>query len=169
MAAPKGNKFARGKGTKTALERFAEKCAFDPVTGCVMWIGGRTSGRGQSQPVYGTFWDQGRRWSAHRWAGVHIHGLDLSGTTGDHNCPHGPRTLCVEHIQASSVVVNSELRHSRPGIGAQDNATKQYWIFVAKGIEQPPPDPEIETPDIPFYSPPAWLAPFLEKPDDCPF
>lgn len=30
MAAPKGNKFARGKGTKTALQRFAEKCAFEP-------------------------------------------------------------------------------------------------------------------------------------------
>ena len=41
MCAPRGNKFAAGKGTKTALERFAMKCAFDPYTGCVMWIGER--------------------------------------------------------------------------------------------------------------------------------
>lgn len=63
MAAPKGNKFARGKGTKTALQRFAEKCAFDPVTGCVMWIGGTTHGHGNNAP-YGSFWD-GKRWFAH--------------------------------------------------------------------------------------------------------
>lgn len=57
-----------------ALQRFASKCEFDPVTGCVIWRGGTTQGRGNTA-TYGSFWYEGRRWFAHRWAGVHIHGL----------------------------------------------------------------------------------------------
>lgn len=170
MAAPKGNKFARGRGTKTALQRFAEKCAFDPATGCVMWTGGTTSGRGHNEP-YGSFWFEGARWFAHRWSAAFIHGFDISGVQVDHNCPCGPSTLCVEHVRPLSAEINRLLQNQRPGRCYQDLTTKQYWLFVERGIEPYEPIPR-DVPDIPFFDPPAWLRPFLQKQevsDDCPF
>ncbi|WP_372732943.1 hypothetical protein, partial [Novosphingobium sp.] len=73
------------KRPMTAMERFANKCAFDPVTGCVMWVGGQTSGHGRNQP-YGTFWFEGEMWKAHRWAAMHIHGHDITGLDVAHKC-----------------------------------------------------------------------------------
>lgn len=45
---------------RPALERFAEKCRFDPTTGCVLWTGGTTAGHGNSAR-YGAFWFEGER------------------------------------------------------------------------------------------------------------
>lgn len=174
MAAPKGNQFSSlVNRAKSPLQRFAEKCAFDPTTGCVMWIGGTTSGHGHNEP-YGAFWDDGRRWFAHRWSAFHIHGLEITGLQVDHNCPYGASTLCVEHVKPETNEVNRALQHTRPGRAFQSLETRRYWLFVSKGIEPYIPPPRVET-DIPFYSPPDWLRPFLpasvleEILHDCPF
>lgn len=154
-----------------ALKRFAEKCAFDPVTGCVMWIGGTTSGRGHSEP-YGSFWFEGARWFAHRWAAAFIHGHEITGLQVDHNCPCGPSTLCVEHVKPETSDINRYLQNHRPGRAFQDLVTKQYWLFVSKGIEEYIP-PKRELSDVPFFAPPEWLRPFLPSfevlANDCPF
>lgn len=157
-------------GSRPALERFAEKCAFDPHTGCVMWIGGTTHGHGNNAP-YGSFWDGGRRWFAHRWAAHHIHGLDIDGKPVGHNCPCGPSTLCVQHLAGMSRAENQEMIKTNPGRCLQDLETKKYWIYIAVGLEEYRP-PERLPLDVPFFTPPAWIAPFMKQEieyADCPF
>lgn len=133
----------RGRGgrfvsTAAPLARFVSKCEFDPTTGCVVWTGGRTQGQGHSVP-YGSFWFEGRRWFAHRWAAKHIHGLDIDqlGTQVDHNCRN---TLCVQHLQVVSATVNRELQ----------------WIRVQVGCDPYTPDAPLEG-DVPFFIEPDWL------------
>lgn len=132
------------KSDKTALERFKEKCEFNPVTGCVIWKGARTRGQGKTR-WYGRFWDGKKHVLAHRWAAEHIHGLDLSDpdTQVDHCCPCGPDTLCVEHLQTAT--------------GAQNLA--YYWIRVEVGLYEDHPQQESLEPliNIPWYSEPEWL------------
>jgi len=155
---------------KTPLERFAEKCAFDAATGCVMWVGGTTSGHGHHQP-YGSFWFEGKRWFAHRWAAMHIHGLEITGWQVDHNCPCGPSTLCVQHLEPQTNAINTLLRDIRPGRAFQNLDTRQHWLFVSKGLKDYSATVR-EVPEIPYFSPPEWLKPFLldmENADDCPF
>lgn len=156
---------------RPALDRFAEKCAFDPVSGCVMWIGGTSRGRGRTEP-YGVFWFEGQRWFAHRWAAIHIHGHEITGLDVDHRCPLGPSTLCVEHVAPLPGSINRELVHTRPGRAFQSLEIKKYWLFVSIGIEPLEERFRIENPaEIPFadpgdfelLDPPAWLAPYLEK------
>lgn len=168
MAARPGNSYAAGRKGKTPLQRFAEKCAFDPYTGCVMWIGGTTSGHGKNAR-YGTFWD-GKRWFAHRWSAFHIHGLDINGLPVGHCCPAGPHTLCVEHLAGMTYAENNEMIKTNPGRCDQDLATKQYWLLVEKGVERYE-EVERALSDVPFFDPPQWLRPFLirEATDDCPF
>lgn len=161
-----------------ALARFASKCEFDATTGCVIWVGGKTRGRGNTAE-YGSFWYEGARWFAHRWAGVHIHGLALDGVQAGHCCPAGPNTLCVEHVTGQTIAENMAEQIARLGpVGRrppkveQSNAERQYWLLVERGYEQLPPEPEREADDIPFYAPPEWLRPFLAQPeetDECPF
>lgn len=136
-----------------------------------MWIAGRTTGHGHSEP-YGRFWDSELEEMvlAHRWSAKHIHGFNIDGLQVDHNCPCGPTTLCVQHVKPETAQVNRYLQHARPGRAFQSLETKRYWLFVQKGLSEMPPRPTIEL-DVPFYTPPAWLAPFLvrENSDDCPF
>lgn len=146
---------ARGRfrSPATALERFLAKCEFDPTTGCVVWIGGKTRGRGKTS-WYGSFWYLGRRWTAHRWAAKHILGLEIDGKDVDHCCPetNSPNTLCVRHLQAVTGRVNTAL----------------YWIRVQVGLE---PEPEQYVPsydDMPWHDPPAWF-PCDPMPEECPF
>lgn len=144
---------------QTPLERFAEKCAFDPYTGCVMWIGGQTSGQGHSEP-YGYFWFDKRMILAHRWSAEHIHGFAIDGMQVDHNCPAGASTLCVQHVKPETSEVNRFLQHSRPGRAFQDLGTRQHWLFVQKGIRTL--EPIERTPaEHPYFKPPEWLLPFL--------
>lgn len=175
MAAPKGNRYAVGKGTKTALERFAEKCRFDAVTGCVLWTGSTSAGRGNTTR-YGTFWADGRRVFAHRWAAVHIHGIELGSDEAGHCCPNGPNSLCVQHLEGQTKAANIAERNTRVAKANQTSSTRQFFLFKQLGICEP--DPEIETlkeklDTVPFHLPPAWLRPFLKSKeandDDCPF
>jgi len=161
----------------SAIERFREKCQFQPETGCVLWIGGKTQGRGNSA-VYGSFWFEGRRWFAHRWAGVFIHGLDLDGLQAGHNCPHTPdghpNTLCVQHITGQTQLDNLAEQHARLAkIRAdQSNDVRQHWLLVHRGYEEPEPthDPATIAGTVPYFVPPAWLVGEVLPPiDDCPF
>lgn len=177
MGAPKGNRFAAAKGTKPALQRFAEKCQFDAATGCVTWTGSTSAGQGNSTR-YGTFWAEGRRVFAHRWAAVHIHRIDLGSNEAGHCCPAGPNSLCVEHLIGQTKAENTAERNTRVAKANQAASTRQFYLFKQLGIGEPEPDPDIEQLSaelnkIPFHTPPAWLRPYLSvkeaNDDDCPF
>lgn len=160
-----------------ALERFAAKCRFDPVTGCVVWTAGTSSGQGGGAGVYGAFWAGGGRVPAHRWAAAHIHGFDIDGLQVDHYCPAllKPNTLCVEHVRPETQARNTELRDERAAIAARQTALqRQYWLFVSLGFEPEPngPAPQADPAEgIPFYDPPEWLRPFMPELEiaECPF
>lgn len=137
--------------TTPALVRFAAKCRFDPCTGCVVWIGGQTQGRGHNVP-YGSFWFEGRRWFAHRWAAKFIHGLEIDELQVDHCCPAQalPNTLCVEHVQVLTAERNRHLQTHR----------RRMFIHLQVGLlsyeDVYGPDEGVAC-DVPFYDEPAWL------------
>jgi hypothetical protein len=172
MTAQAGNQAWRQRG-KSSLQRFAEKCRFDPATGCVLWIGGTSSGRGNSTR-YGVFWDDGRRVFSHRWAAVHIHGIELGANEAGHCCPSGPNSLCVQHLEGQTKADNIAERNTRVAKANQTAATRQFYLFKQLGIGEPEPEYPVPIPvlEIPFYEPPAWLRPYMppsEIDDDCPF
>lgn len=142
--------------TQPALERFASKVRFDAATGCVLWTGGTTCGQLKSAR-YGSFWDGGRRWFAHRWAAKHIHGLEIDGLQVDHFCPGGPNTLCVEHLQAVTQMENLQLQWGR-----------RLWGWD-EWEEREPDEPQNDN-AVPFFSAPEWLRPFVASAgEECPF
>jgi hypothetical protein len=161
---------------EAAKRRFAAFCEHDPVTGCVLWTGGKTSGMGHSA-LYGSFWYEGRRWFAHRWAAHFVHGHDIDGLQVEHHCPfvHHPNTLCVEHVWPVTSAQNRALQtlRSRPNSVEQTLEQRRYWLFVQVGIEPPPPAHEPnEREGIPFHLVPEWLRPFAPPPptgQGCPF
>jgi hypothetical protein len=150
---------------EAALARFRAKCRFEPETGCVVWTGGVTMGRGHHIP-YPSFWFDGARWFGHRWAAKYIHGLDRDAFQVDHCCPLivKPNTLCVEHLQCLTPRVHQQLTEQR-----------KIMIHLQVGLlryeEVYGPLPETRDEDsIPYFTPPAWLGlPKSEFPDDCPF
>lgn len=159
----------------SALERFAKKCAFDPTTGCVIWCGARTSGHGHNEK-YGSFYYEKYRWLAHRWSARYIHKMDIEDLQVDHCCPAGPLTLCVEHVRPEIAAVNRELQQTRPGRSMQGLGrayqslqTRQYWLYVWKGIEERPERIVREDFGVPWFEPPAWLVPFMPKAEDISF
>lgn len=147
---------------RDAYARFREKCRFEPETGCVIWVGGTTQGRGHHVP-YGAFWFERRRWFAHRWAAKYIHGLDIEGMQVDHCCPNIPKpnTLCVQHLQAVTAKTNRELQTRRTFIYLQVGII-QYHELYGEDL-----DPEES---VPFYNPPSWLGDYGETNGNaCPF
>lgn len=160
----------------TVLERFAAKCRFDPLTGCVLWTGGTTNGKGNSA-VYGSFKDGKDRWSAHRWAAVHIHGFDITGLTVGHCChdhrPGPPNSLCVQHVKPETLAANIAERNTRvakTNRAVQTSLQRQFWLFVDRGLEPSPyAAPEPDPNAVPWYDPPAWFLPFMPEVFDCPF
>lgn len=135
-----------------AMERFKAKCRFEPETGCVIWTGSKSWGRGKSIR-YGSFRDGPRTWLAHRWSAKFIKGFDIDGLQVDHCCPHIPipNTLCVEHVQPMTTERNRWLQTER----------RRMFIHLEVGllpyddVYGPPAD---EAPDgIPFYEMPEWL------------
>jgi hypothetical protein len=155
----------------TALKRFRKFCAFEPHTGCVVWIGGTTSGRGHNVP-YGSFWFNGQRWFAHRWAAKFIHGLEIDGHQVDHKCPHidMPNTLCVEHVWPLSLGDNRELQDVRRFEQRKLFVQLEVGLLTYKEIYGVAVDPADV---IPFetFPRPAWLGPVTSPPPnaDCPF
>lgn len=93
---------------------------------------------------------------AHLWAAEHIHKLDIGDRQVGHICPHGPNTLCVEHLTAQTQLENLAELHGRRRL-AQSNADRRYWLFIHLGIERPPPGPEADADLVPFYLEPEWM------------
>lgn len=137
---PRGRNQPRQRTLADALRRFAAKCVHDPVTGCVLWIGGKTRGRGKTA-YYGSFKYEGKRWYAHRWAAKFIMGLEIENLDVDHKCCN---TLCQFHLQAVTKDVN----------GAY------YWLRIEKGILDLPPPDEVDEDGVPYYLPPIWFKIF---------
>lgn len=155
----------------SALARFKDKCVFDPSTGCVLWNGALTNGKGSSS-IYGRFWYEGKSWYAHLWAAKFIHGIEVGeGEQVDHCCEvngeRQPNSLCVQHLQPLPALVNARLRWSR---------FWEYWSGEEEEAElegngAKPIDPGG---GVPFYSEPDWLRDAdgnEEETDDanCPF
>ncbi len=169
MAARPGNDYFPRRGL-SPMDRFLTFCEFDPATGCVLWTGGRTQGRGHNVP-YGSFWFEGRRWFAHRWAAKYIHGLDIEDKQVDHCCSEyavgveHPNTLCVQHLQAVTAKTNRDLQ------------ARRFYIHLQVGLisyaEAYGELPHLQTPEgIPFLTPPTWLNKGLthgRELEDCPF
>lgn len=151
--------------TRPPLERFLSFCRFEPETGCVVWTGGTTQGRGHHVP-YGSFWAEGRRWFAHRWAAKNIHGLEIEELQVDHCCPAIPKpnTLCVEHLQAVTPKMNRDLQTRRKFIHLQVGLVDYRDVYGpdAEDFEERPP----------FFTPPSWLGMqglTHDRPAECPF
>lgn len=148
-----------------ALARFRAKCGFCPRTGCVIWTGGKTRGRGNSA-TYGSFWYNGRRWFAHRWAARFIHGLEIDGLTVGHNCPHTvdghPDTLCVQHLSGETLAENIAEGNTRRALprAQQPPEERKLWLLTELGYLEPPPttDRELPHPVAPDFTPPEWLG-----------
>lgn len=150
-----------------ALERFKRYCRFDAETGCVLWTGGKTMGRGHSDP-YPAFWFNGDNWLGHRWSAKFIHGLDIEAFHVDHCCPNIPlpNTLCVEHVQALTPRENRLLQTDR----RRRFIHLQVGLLPYEDVYGPQPDPIPPDQLIPFHEPPAWLK--QQGPDNdhsCPF
>lgn len=141
------------------LERFLSFCRFEPTTGCVVWVGGTTMGRGHHVP-YGAFWFEGKSWYAHRWSAKFIHGLDVDGLQVDHCCPiescTTPNTLCVEHVQCLTLGENRELQSVRKFEARKRAIHLEVGILRYEDIYGPFYAPQDDL--IPFHSPPAWLG-----------
>lgn len=173
MAARPGNNYRMSAAGKTALQRFAEKCRFDAATGCVLWTGGTSAGRGNTAR-YGVFWDRGRVF-AHRWAAVHIHGIELGANEAGHCCPCGPNSLCVQHLEGQTKAENVAERNRRVAKANQTAAVRQFYLFKQLGIGEPEPEEPVllTVHEIPFHPVPAWLRPYIQSlevdDDECPF
>lgn len=152
----------------SALERFRVYCRFEPETGCVVWTGGVTMGRGHHVP-YPRFWFNGDNWFGHRWAAKFIHGQDIEGFQTDHCCPSIaiPNTLCVEHVQPLTPRENRVLQHVR----------RKHFIYLQVGLlkyeevyghscELEP----VRADAIPYFPLPGWLGASKGVTNDhCPF
>lgn len=115
------------------IERFVSKLAFNPITGCVIWMGcisyGGQRKHMKSQIPYGSFWYRGRTVRAHLWAAEHIHGIDRSnGEHIDHACRY---SLCVHHLRPCTPTQNA------------------LWSNL--------PKPDFDWDGPPFFVKPDWL------------
>lgn len=173
MAAPRGNDGFVASRRLTPLQRFLSYCRFEPETGCVIWTGARTAGRGHHVP-YGSFWFEGRSWYAHRWSAKFIFDLGIEDHQVDHHCPNIPipNTLCVNHVQPLTPAENRELQTYRAHEVRKRNIHLQVGILQYEDIYGPlyEPDPDL----IPFHTPPAWLGAIHDHSHraaaaDCPF
>lgn len=146
-------------GIAKAMARFAAKVRFESHTGCVVWIAGTSTARA-GEARHGAFSFNSKRWGAHRWAAIYIHGQEVEpGMEVVHTCDN---TLCVQHVKAEYPIGN----------------TRQHWLLVSMGYgdgvddesenEQSDKGAQEDEVDIPFdvHPVPEWLKPFLEEADD---
>jgi hypothetical protein len=133
-----------------AIRRFIQKCMHDPSHGCILWMGGTSSSRGGNARS-GQFWFEGKMWKAHRWAALHIHGLEIDSREVIQTCGN---SLCVQHLESRTY---------------NEMQSKQYWLMVQKGYEQLPPEEIKEAPEIPFFVKPGWLTEGSPADDEPPF
>lgn len=149
------------------MQRFLSKCQFQPETGCVVWTGAKTKGRGHHID-YGSFWFERRSWFAHRWAAKYIHGQVIEGFDVDHYCPALtiPNTLCVEHVRSETPERNRQLQTMRRMIHLQVGLINYEDVYGPMHEDFVPID---------TYDPPSWLGADHARPshrpdpDECPF
>lgn len=82
-----------------AVDRFERLCVPEPNTGCVLWIGAT------SRAGYGSFWDGGRFWRAHRWAYAQIYSEQPSEVVLMHRCDT-PCCVNPDHLSAGTQADN---------------------------------------------------------------
>jgi ribosome modulation factor len=102
---------------------------------------------------------------AHRWSAQHVHGFTIEDLQVDHCCPAGPSTLCVQHVKPETADVNRALQAERAGLGRayQSLQTRQYWLYVWRGIEEAPVKIVRDEVGVPWFEPPSWLRPFMPR------
>jgi len=123
------NKLIRGVGVGwkgTPMERFWRKAAFDPVSGCVLWIGSKTSSG------YGNFYcgREKRVRPAHRWLWEQYEGSLPTATRLelDHLC-RNPACVNLLHLEVVTPSEN-QLRGINPALTRARAAAKTH---CAKG------------------------------------
>jgi len=128
---------------KTSIERFKDKCEFQPGSGCVLWQGA-TAANSAGDTRSPRFRDGGKVWAARKWAAVHIHGLEVGeGMIVVNSCGED---RCVQHV--SAIV---------PGFNV-----RQHWLLTDYGyLEREPEEsreasrPRHDGPAI--HEVPEWL------------
>lgn len=97
------------------IARFLWLCDLDPATGCLIWQGARSRGRGNTA-WYGTFATGNKSVRAHKFYAVAV--LGLRPETGRHHLDHTcPNSLCVSHIECVPEFLNLKLRWIRVQVG----------------------------------------------------
>ena len=94
------------------IARFLSLCELDPATGCLLWLGAKSRGQGNTH-WYGSFTPTGHHSvRAHKFFAVAILGLRPERHVHhlDHTCQN---TLCVCHIECVSILTNLHRRWSR--------------------------------------------------------
>ncbi len=92
--------------TQKDIARFLRKCIYLERSGCLIWVAGKSKGRGKSA-WYGSFWTQGKTVRSHRFYGVAILGLRPTGNDHlDHTCQD---PLCVRHLEVKTALENLQL------------------------------------------------------------
>lgn len=105
-----------------ALLRIEESTCWEPTSGCRLWLGNVSSGRGGP---YGTMSFRGRTWRVHRVVYVLAHGAIPVGTEIDHVRARGcSSTLCcnIGHLEAVTHANNirrGRAAETRRALGAQ--------------------------------------------------
>lgn len=99
------------------IARFLRLCVEDHSSGCLIWAGAKSRGRGNTA-WYGSFGPTGQNSvRAHKFYGVAV--LGLRPQTELHHLDHlCPNSLCVRHIECVPISVNLKLRWIRIQVGA---------------------------------------------------
>lgn len=99
------------------IARFLRLCYDDPRSGCLIWAGAKSRGRGNTA-WYGSFTPTGcQAVRAHEFYAVAV--LVLRPQTELHHLDHTcPNSLCVCHVECVPISVNLKLRWIRIQVGA---------------------------------------------------
>lgn len=120
------------------IARFLWLCTFNPDTGCLIWDGAKSRGRGNTA-WYGTFTTglgrDSRSVRAHKFYGVAV--LGLRPETGKHHLDHTcPNPLCVSHVQCVPEFINLKLRWIRVQVGLDPDKVRDAVVsYLGETVE----------------------------------
>jgi len=108
------------------IARFLQKVRYDPETGCWLWTGARSRGRGNTA-WYGSFWAKGKTVRAHKFSTVALMGFRPRPGIDhlDHYCPN---SLCVSCLQVVPEWVNLALRWIRVQVGLDPDRERSLLV-----------------------------------------
>lgn len=146
------------------IARFLSRCTLDPSTGCLVWAGAKSRGRGKTI-WYGSFHVSakpgipGKTVRAHKFYSVAV--LGHRPKTGIHQLDHVcVNSLCVRHIACVPAYINRALQWIRVQVGL--DSPPDYYAAVITRLslwvsENPRPDqPEWQFDPDPF-DPRFWV------------